>query len=85
MHLSEYDYAIRHIAGEKNVVADALSRCLVSAENIDMQIDSSEKIVSIAYMNHESMTTIVDQKKIFSREFSVSTAQGRKNILHYYC
>ena len=79
LHLSEYDYVIRHIAGEKNIVADALSRCLVSNENIDMQIDSSERVVSMA-----AMDTIVGQKKNLSPDFSVSTAQGRKNILHYY-
>ena len=50
LHLSEYDFDIKHIAGVDNIVADALSRCLVSESNQDKAIDTSELIVSLAAM-----------------------------------
>jgi hypothetical protein len=50
LHLSEYDFKIKHISGVDNVVADAHSRCLVSESNQDTAADTSELIVSLAAM-----------------------------------
>ncbi len=56
LHLSEYNFDIKHIAGVNNFVADALSRCLVSESNQDISIDQSELIVSLASMSSFSST-----------------------------
>lgn len=54
LHLSEYNFDIKHIAGVNNIVADALSRCLVSESNQDTAVDTSELIVSLASMSNFS-------------------------------
>ena len=64
LHLSEYDFDIEHIAGADNVVADALSRCLVTDENLDMDIDNSERIVSLASMGIEQMNLESEEDRL---------------------
>ena len=75
LHLSEYDFKIKHVAGVDNVVADALSRCLVTDSNVDMDIDTSDLIVSLAAMRNISST---------KDSWNLDSAEDRLKLLQLY-
>ena len=79
LHLSEYDFIIKHISGVNNVVADALSRCLVSHDNMDNDADTSERIVSLA-----AMRVVASRSSIFERRWNLDSDEDRLTLLHYY-
>lgn len=76
LHLSEYDFVIKHIAGVDNVVADALSRCLVSEDNLDYGIDTSERIVTLATMR----PTVSSSTKLWN----IDNENDRIALLQWY-
>jgi hypothetical protein len=58
MKLQEFDFMVLHIAGESNVVADALSRCLVlvtdpTGEEVEM---SEEEVTNLLKRHHNALT-----------------------------
>ena len=79
MAISEYDYELKHIAGEDNVVADALSRCMVSDDNIaeDMETD---KILSMAGMSSSDKPFMF----VRSADVDLSTSAAQKAALMFY-
>jgi hypothetical protein len=75
LHLSEYNFDIKHISGVDNIVADALSRCLVSESNQDTAADTSELIVSLAAMR--SISSSKDS-------WNLDNADDRRRLLQLY-
>jgi hypothetical protein len=75
LHLSEYDFDIKHIKGVDNTVADALSRCLVTESNQDVTMDTSELIVSLASMRSISSST---------GSWNLNNTEDRSRLLHLY-
>jgi len=77
LHLSEYEFKIEHIAGVDNIVADALSRCLVTETNVDNFNDTSELVVSLAAMS------LIKNKGINSK-WNLNSPEDRKALLEVY-
>ena len=79
LHLSEYEFEIKHIAGIENIVADALSRCMVSDFNQDTALDTSELIVSIAAMRQAS-----SRSDFFENKWNLNSDEDRFRLMKLY-
>ena len=78
LHLSEYTFDIKHISGVENVVADALSRCIVSELNEDTSIDTSELIVSLASMRQ------ISGQSMSLKAWNLESEEDRNELLRLY-